>query len=113
MVLEDVFFQAKSENVDWITMALRTITDEHQDLRRVSICVPFVGADTGVGRIVGQVVCRQWLDLDRSLVQLWESHSIRPVVKCKTPILEGQDMRDCIRRLMPEVTRRGIIDLVG
>jgi len=104
-----VYFETKSENVDWITTALRTITHEHRDFEQVSISVPSIGAD--IRQVIGEAACRQWLDLDHLLVKFWESHSIHPAVKCRTPIGEGQDMMGCIGLLMPEVVRKGIVHL--
>jgi len=109
-----VFFQTKSESVDWITMALRTITHEQRDLQQVSIHVASVSAsaDANIRQVIGEAARQQWLDLDQFLVQFSESRSIRPVVKYQALIGEGRGVRDCIGWLMPEVTRRGIIDLV-
>jgi hypothetical protein len=50
----------------------------------------------------------QWLDLDRLLVQLWESRSIRPNL---VPV-EKPDAGDQMRYLLPEITGRVVIDLV-
>jgi len=97
-------------------MALRTITPKHQDLQQVSIHVPFytalVNTDANVREVIGEAVRQHWFDVDRLLVQFWESHSIRPSLESGVPVREGRDMRSCIGLLMPEVTRRGIIDLV-
>ena len=109
-------FKLDSQLVSWVTTALRTVTLEHRDLRRVLIYTPYystlVDVGTDVGAFIGGAVCQQWLDLDHLLVQLWESHSIRPRVISETPIGARPDMRECFQLLTPEVTRRGIIDLV-
>ena len=96
-------------------MALQTITPEHQDLRRISIHIPFYLTNgTGAGQTVGEAARREWLDLDRLLVQLWESRSIRPRVGYKGL---GQRMKQqttdyWVGCLLPEITRRGIVDPV-
>ena len=52
----------------------------------------------------------QWLDLDRLLVQFWVSRSIRP--KIVYPGNATEIMKDWIVCLLPEITKRGIVDLV-
>ena len=47
------------------------------------------------------------MDLDRLLVQFWDSRSIRPKV-----VTEKKGKRDWAGYLLPEITKRGIIDLV-
>ena len=54
---------------------------------------------------------RQWKDLDLLLVQFWSTHSIRPRVVCVAGRV-GEDLRDRLPSLLPELTRRGLIDLV-
>ena len=96
-------------------MELQTLAPKHQDLRQISIYVPYnphfasFGAD--VRQIIGKATYGQWPDFDRILVQIWESRSIRPMVTCTRPV-GTQSMRYCIEWLLPEVTRRGIMDLV-
>ena len=115
--LNDAAFRVISENVSWTTMALQTITPEHRDFRHISIFVPYhslhcVYPRAQVERAVQETIYQQWLDLDGLLVQFWESRSIRPRVTCEMPAWEGQGVRDSIKRLLPEVTRRGIMDLL-
>jgi hypothetical protein len=38
--LKDVVFQPRSREVEWVTMALQTITSKHRDLRQISIHMP-------------------------------------------------------------------------
>jgi hypothetical protein len=105
-------------DVEWIIVALQTITPEHQDLRQITISVydnlipsdaDNIGADAE--QTVGEANFRQWLNLDRLLVQIWESRSIRPKVIFTEQ--EGMSvMRDCMGCLLPEITKKGIIDLV-
>ena len=102
--LKDVVVQSESWSIEWITMTLQTITPKNRGLRHISIRLLLVYVDT----ILGETIDGQWLDLDRWLVQFWESRSIRPEVICTM----GQDMKDCIGRLLPETTKRGIIDLL-
>ena len=57
---------------------------------------------------------QQWHDLDRLLAQFWTSHSIRPKVAYEVEVekREDEDIRDHAPSLLPELTRRGFIDLV-
>lgn len=52
----------------------------------------------------------RWLELDRLLVQLWESHSICPKVAHCVPQRKG----GCswLDSLLPELTKRGAIGLI-
>ena len=47
------------------------------------------------------------MDLDRLLVQFWESRAIRPKIVCKVA-----EMCECVGYLLPEATERGITELV-
>ena len=111
-MLKDVTFRPGSLNIEWITMALRTITPENGDLRQISIDVPAIYAfDDGLRKAVEEPVRGQWSDLDRLLVQFWESYSICFSVMRAEPRFTG--MRDRVVFLLPELTRKGIIDLTG
>ena len=53
------------------------------------------------------------MDLDRLLVRFWESHSIRPKIRRGgVSRREKEDAIDCVLRLLPEMTKRELIDLV-
>ena len=98
-------------------MALQTITPKHQDLRQIMIWLSYYltlcGVGTEVRWTVGVAKYGQWLDLDCLLVRLWESHSIRPKVIVPTKRADQKkNMRGGIGSLLPETTKRGIIDFV-
>ena len=97
-------FGINSWHIQWVTTPLQTITFEHRELRQISIQLPYL-IFANVRRAIGEEAYGRWLDLDRLLVQLWESHSIRPKV-----IWTGgeQDAKDCAGFLLPGITRRGI-----
>ena len=106
-------FQLNSWNVEWVITALQTTTPKHRYLRQITIEFSYylTLVDVGHGNnreAVGEASLRWWLDLDRLLVQLWESRSIHLTVV----FTEAGDMRDCIGHLLPEITKKGIIDLV-
>ena len=109
-------FRLGSLRVKWITLALQTIGDEHRNLRRISIEVhpnlTRMRAGRDVRRTVGEGILEQCLDLDQILVHLWESYSIRPSVI--RPRTRGAEVGvvDRIEILLPEMTRRGMIELI-
>jgi hypothetical protein len=111
--LKNVEFQPVSRNVKWIPATLRTAL-KLRDLREISIYLPnyitATSVGTDVGRVIGEENGREWLDLDRLLVQFWESSSIRP----KVVSLAQMDTEDSVgyQCLLPEITKRGIIDLM-
>jgi len=109
-----VTFRLNSRRVEWITATLQTITPKSRDLRQIAIHVPHYLTDVGsyVIQTAGERIPGQWLDLDRLLVQFWESRSIRPMVVRTMPGDERWDGEDCIGSLLPEITRREIIDLI-
>ena len=97
-------------------MALQTITLDHRELRQITIYVPYYLTYYGFGhdirRSIGETAFRPWSELDRLLVQFWESRSIHPRVGCMRLGEEGQNVAYCISGLFPEMMKRRIIDLV-
>jgi len=116
MTLRDVVFRPGSLKIAWITLALQTITPKHRDIRRVSISVPGAltpaNAAASVELNVGDEISSQWLDLDRLFVKLWEPHKIRPKVVYTVQEEKDKHARRRLECLLPEMTKRGIIDLV-
>ena len=109
--LKSVVFRAESWPVGWITTALRTITPEHPDLREISIDLHYwlVGFDRGT---IGEADFGWLWDLDRVLVQLCESRSIRPRIWRVRSGGEEHNAESSIKCLLPETAKRGIIDLI-
>ena len=115
--LRDVVFRLGSLTVEWITMVLQTITPNHQDLQHILIYVnghilPPVRPGVRVRETVGREVFRQWSDLDRQLVQLWESRSIRLRVLCGSMGEYQRRMEYSIESLLPAASEEGMIDVV-
>ena len=110
--LRDVVFQPKSLTVEWISLALQAVTSEHRDLRRISVDVPYhlahLHIDEDPRRALGEGVLEEWLNLDRILVHLRESFSIRTDVIWTRGRSEG-DLGDYVGCLFPEMTRRGMV----
>lgn len=113
--LKEVTFRCGTTHIMWIISALRTITSEHEDLQQISIHIPYypsyIADPANIRGIVGEEVYRQWMDLDHLVVQFWESRTIRP--KIMHLAAEKGLMVACIGVLLPEITKRGISELVN
>jgi hypothetical protein len=92
--LKDLGFQLDiyTEDVQWITATLQTATSPN--LRRISIVSPMAFDP------IEETTLQEWRDLDRLLVELWTSRSIRPEIKF---LYGGENMR---RSLLPELASR-------
>ena len=66
---------------------------------------------TVLGRPIVESAYREWQDLDRLLLRFWTSHSIRPKIWYKDGE-EGYDLRYLVPRIFPELTSRGLVDLI-
>ena len=120
--LKDIAFVCKS-NPKWITASLRTITHNHRNFQRVSIVDPellyhssplWPANPAGIIHVVGETAYREWLELDRLLTKLSESHSIRPEVLYNLlPSMDRKWANDLVESLLPELTMRGLARLTG
>ena len=104
--LQHITFRCRSLGTGWITTTLETITAGHRDLQRISVNVDYVHvlvkSNPGMG----------WPDLERFLIKLWESRSVRTTLECIDPWSITGRMVGLAMCLLPELTRRGAIDLV-
>lgn len=93
----------------WITFALKTLTPKHRDLRQISLCIPVHVSETFTQ--MSEETYRQYMDLDRILVKLFESNAVHVRIVC---FMGGgeEEVRERVERLFPEVTKRGIFELV-
>ena len=102
--LKDVLFHYHM-NIQWVTAAIKTI--KSKNLRQITILsntrIPISGQ-------VREAVRQEWQDLDHVLVQLWISHSVRPVLMYQGEP-EADNSRAIAQNLLPELTRRGIINV--
>jgi hypothetical protein len=106
-----VTFLLNSWSVKWIIPTLQTLTPKHRDLRQIAIKISTIASsyvDLNLSWTIEEASYEQWLDLDRFLVQFWESRSIRPKIVSVAELRMG----DHIQRFLPEVKRSGILDLV-
>ena len=97
----------------WILAALRTITRDHRELKRITLAVlspQGLNDHYFVKDVVGED--QGWLELDRTLVQLSESHSIRLRLQVDYRILmSDNEAKGMMERLLPEVTARGVANM--
>jgi len=101
--LQDVVFRYGEPNVEWVTKVLNTIGSKHlQHMSLELYCYLTIG-DT-----IWERVRQEWLDLDCLLVRFWDSNSLRSRVTYR-PV---KGMSDHMAGLLPELTRRGIVELV-
>ncbi|KAF9644822.1 hypothetical protein BDM02DRAFT_3190267 [Thelephora ganbajun] len=109
--LKEAVFRSNTLRVAWLVLALQSITSEHRYLHQISIHVPEVPDLASHRRAVSEVTHRQWMDLDRILVQLWESHGIRLKVMYFVTEEKKGIQRERIGGLLPKITERGVIEL--
>jgi len=113
--LKELYFRLESRGIDWANAILQTITPEHRDFQQLTIYVPYSPSlcddETDVEWAIGEQGVGRFLELDRLLVRLWESHSIRPKILYYAPMGTEEGIIKCMRRLLPGIKRRGIMDL--
>ena len=86
-------------------MTLQTVNSK--DLRRITI-----QPHDPIPETIEQEAYEEWQDLDRVLVQFWTSHSIRPQIVYMPGREEGKSLREDAPILLPEMTRRGLVDFI-
>jgi len=100
--------QCTRPNVGWINKVLHTT--KSGNLQRISLELPPPNPVLN-GAAHLEMIRQEWADLDHVLVQFWVSRSLRPKVIYE-PGTEEDELMDRVARLLPELTKRGIIDLV-
>ena len=102
-------------------MALQTVTLDHRGFKQALIktrLLPFdpdfCGFDpVNPGPSLGEAAYMGWLELDCTLAKLHESHSVRFKVLYNVPDWATKEKAvDCMESLLPEVTKRGVVELV-
>ena len=96
----------------WVFRTLRTVTQNHRELEWITLSVLSswgLSNRNDVRGAVEETTYLAWLELDRLLAQLHESHSIR--LKVLYDVDESRERRR-MKVLLPEVMTRGIVDLV-
>jgi len=102
--LRDLVFRSRQPNVRWITRALQSVKS---DLRRITLKPdPYTFINP-----IHETNFQEWWDLDRLLVQFRTSRSICPKVVHEMK-RDEEGMSGHALTLLPELTRRGLVDLV-
>jgi hypothetical protein len=104
--LRDLTLRCEDPTVQWITKTLRTV--KSKNLQQITLELP---GYTTIRKIDWETVRQGWLDLDYLLVQFVASRSLRLNIMDWSK-MEREDMRDHAARLLPELMKRGIDDLV-
>jgi hypothetical protein len=102
--LKELSFRCGDPNIQRITMVLRTVRS--RDLQQITIHLYTTSAN-----LITEAVRQEWQDLDRLLLQFWISHSIRPKITYEAD-KRWDDLRTSGPGLLPELTKRGLVDLV-
>jgi hypothetical protein len=109
--LKEVVFRLGGTLDVQIDIALKTLTSKHRDLQRVSIHIPIRAPSIDDPVAIRGAVDKQWMDLDRALIRLWETNAIPTQVIYTTE--EGKEEgREYIGGMLPEMTKRGILEAV-
>jgi len=102
--LKHLMFLCRGLKIQPTITALRTV--ESKSLQRITI-----HPHTATIQDPIEEVAQGWQDLDRLLVQFWTSRSVRPQLLYGHD-KGGQDLRDRAPSLLPELTRRGLVEVV-
>ena len=104
--LKELVFRCARPDAQWMAVALQTIKSKR--LRQITIN-PYGTAF--VLNATEEMIYREWEDLDRLLIQLWTSRSIRPKVVYEVRG-EERSLGKYAPNLLPELTRGGLVDVV-
>jgi len=114
--LKEVVFRVETLSAVWMTLALETITSAHRNFHHISIHItehiPSIANYASPRETFGETFYGQLMNLDRLLVQFWESRGIRPKVGYNVSRRGKGVMFEYIGCLFPEITKRGIAELV-
>lgn len=102
--LRDISLRCNGPNVQPFAMALQTVQSKHLQQITIQPCGAFAYP-------VEETVLQKLQNLDRTLVQFWNSHRIRPKIMFVAGKGEN-DLRGLAPSLLPELMRRGVVDLV-
>ena len=106
--LRHVEFVYESPRVQWIIATLRTA--KTKTLQSISLAISYRAI---IRAFHIEAIRQEWSSLDQLLVQIWTLHSLRPKLSHDRVVnLEIQSAKIILGKLLPESTRRGIVDLV-
>ncbi|KAF9789289.1 hypothetical protein BJ322DRAFT_1177224, partial [Thelephora terrestris] len=106
--LKGVEFQLEDLSDVSAVMALKTLIADYRDFQEITICLP--DDDSVDGRRQTEEVHGQWMDLDRFLAHLWKPDAFRVWLIYRTRG-EGEAC-ELAEWLLPEMTKKGIVELV-
>ena len=97
-------------------MVLKTLTSNHLNLQKVSlfVCIPSPFYKTvNAGQSIEAETRRHWIELDRVLIQLWESNAIQICVQVEYPRVGRKEVvRKLMRGLLPWTMKSEAVELV-
>ena len=98
-------FLWERSSIWWITTTLQTVKSKNlQDITTY--------LNSTLQATIGEEVHLEWQNLDQLLVQFWNTYLICPHV-VNVVRNGGKDIRDCVLSLLLELTKRGLVNLVG
>lgn len=115
--LKRVVLVCRSADPKWITVTLRSITDDHKHLQQIildascmfdilDILWPDCVTPAGVRLEIGKPAYREWMKLDRFLCRLLGSRSIQLKVRYEVPApFSKREAKRCIKSLLPKVMK--------
>ena len=111
----DAYFLISSLGVGWITRALQTITHNHRDFRHISFDISDINSlsHVDIRRDTRVPAFSQWSELDRLLVQFWDTRSIRLKITYYALGERWEKMDGLAKGLLLEMAKRGLIDAEG
>ena len=112
--LRDASFRPGPWRVEWVTTAFQTIL-KHRELEKISIDLSHQVISSSPHFLKQSADYSEWLDLDRLLVEFWESRltdTFSPKVTCVVREWVTQDLGGHAECLFPEMEKRGAIDLI-
>jgi hypothetical protein len=105
--LKDAEFWSTGPSVQWITTTLETT--KTKNLRQITVCplLDFEGP-------IGETILQEWQGLDRLLVDLWTSRSVRPRVAPARYVKWAREdsPEEVLASLLPGLSSRGAVDAV-
>ena len=114
--LKDVMFVCNISGVEWVIMTLRNVIRDRGNIQQILLDLPDIPYSPCLGHVdpasvrdgMGEDMYSRWLELDHLLAELWESHSIRPKITYNAP--PGKDVCSWVDCLLPELTKRGVVN---
>lgn len=119
--LKNLSFVCESDP-QWISATLKTVTLKHRELQAISINPRWIlfSLDPDhidpayLRRLIGESACQGWSEADHLLARLSELCPFRLKVQYTFPsFISGEGAKQLMEGLLPEVSVRGVVDMVG